>query len=222
MLLKLKDIKTKIVDTAACRSLLLKNILVIKDTVVIDTLKDQCNNDSAHIKYNVTINPTETVRTINNTAINFLDKIMLTTTSSAPVTWSGPGLSCYNCLSPITAPALTANTYIVKAGSGSCVATDTVIISIKATDTLYVPSAFTPNGDGKNDVFNALGVVNDFQMEIYNRWGERIFKTSSLLNGWDGMCKGSIQPYGTYVYYIKYTSKTNFTKLLKGTFTLIR
>jgi gliding motility-associated-like protein len=162
------------------------------------------------------------VHTINNTTINFLEQITLTTIATGPVSWSGPGLSCYNCLSPITSPANSTHTYIVQTGNGNCTVADTVIITVKPTDTLYVPSAFTPNGDGKNDYFNALGIVADYSLEVFNRWGQRIFKTSSLQNGWNGTYNGAVQPPGTFVYYIRYNTLLNIQKKLKGTFTLIR
>jgi gliding motility-associated-like protein len=221
MLLKLFNKKNKTIDTTYCNPIIINNILFSSDTTYIDTLKDICNYDSAFIKYNITINP-ESVKTINDTTINFREQIILTTTASGAVTWSGLGLSCYNCLSPIANPANSSNIYIVETGSGNCTATDTVIINVKATDTLFVPSAFTPNGDGKNDIFNAFGIVNDFYMEIYNRWGERIFITNSILTGWDGTYKGTIQPTGTFAYFIKYKNQSNKFKDLKGTITLIR
>jgi gliding motility-associated-like protein len=99
---------------------------------------------------------------------------------------------------------------------------DTVIITTKAGDTLYVPSAFTPNGDGKNDTFKALGVVADYSMEIFNRWGERVFTTNNLQSGWDGNYKGVIQPNGMFVYLIRYQTNQHILKTQSGTVSLIR
>ena len=73
-----------------------------------------------------------------------------------------------------------------------------------------------------NDFFNALGIVTDYTMEIFNRWGERVFKTNSLLAGWDGMYKGAFQPTGTFIYFIRYKSGQNISKQQKGIITLIR
>jgi len=221
MLLKLFTKINRTIDTTDCKPIIINNIIFSSDTIYIVTVKDICNYDSAFIKYNITIKP-EFVKTINDTIINFREQIILTTAASAPVTWTGRGLSCYTCLSPIANPANSSNIYIVKTGSGNCTATDTVIINVKATDTLFVPSAFTPNGDGKNDIFNALGIVNDFYMEIYNRWGERIFITNSLLTGWNGTYKGKIQTTGTFAYFIRYRNQSNKFKKLKGTIKLIR
>jgi gliding motility-associated-like protein len=89
---------------------------------------------------------------------------------------------------------------------------------------LYVPTAFTPNNDGKNDVFKASygENVTSYQMDIYNRWGQKIFSSNQINNGWDGKLKGEIQPGDVYVWIIRYKILNDETSyLLKGTFTLI-
>ncbi len=70
----------------------------------------------------------------------------------------------------------------------------------------YIPNAFTPNADGDNDIFTAVGEeIEDFQMQIFDRWGELIYETSNLQSGWDGTAKGGsdISMEGVYVYNIK-------------------
>jgi gliding motility-associated-like protein len=72
---------------------------------------------------------------------------------------------------------------------------------------IRVPNAFTPNGDGLNDVFRVLGnlwQLEHFSFGIYNRWGERVFYTSDKYAGWDGNHKGDGAPLGTYVYVLEY------------------
>lgn len=90
---------------------------------------------------------------------------------------------------------------------------------------LYVPSAFTPNNDGKNDLFKAsFGEnVTSFLMEIYNRSGERIFNSSNMNNGWNGTLRGIFQPNGAYIWIIKYKVINDSKEyLLKGTVVLLR
>ena len=89
---------------------------------------------------------------------------------------------------------------------------------------LYSPNAFSPDGDGINDFFKISGQgMSDFQIEIYNRWGQMVYKSSDLSNGWDGIFKGERVPTGTYVYKIK-TSKYGLEqKLVKsGSVALVR
>jgi len=88
---------------------------------------------------------------------------------------------------------------------------------------LYVPNTFTPNGDGRNDIFYAYGnLVSKFKMRVYNQWGEFYFESLSLSTGWDGTYKGNLQPNGVYVYYIDVTFADGTTKMFKGTVTLLR
>jgi len=69
---------------------------------------------------------------------------------------------------------------------------------------LYSPNAFSPDGDGINDFFNISGQkIEDFQIEIFNRWGQMVYKSIDLSNGWDGTFNGKNLPTGTYVYKIK-------------------
>lgn len=91
---------------------------------------------------------------------------------------------------------------------------------------LYVPNAFTPNGDGTNDVFKAKTIcvqIDNFRLKIYNRWGQLIFKSADISKGWDGMYKGELQQTGTYVYFISYKKYgVNGLQQQKGLVTLLK
>ncbi len=105
--------------------------------------------------------------------------------------------------------------------------TDTVFKNIYiAPEVIYeIPSAFSPNGDGINDIFyffNA-GIEELVTFTIYDRWGHRVFETSDLNEGWDGTHNGNKQPMDTYVYYlIAKVAGSEKEILLKGDLTLIR
>lgn len=101
---------------------------------------------------------------------------------------------------------------------------DEVTVS-KGVCKLYVPTAFSPNGDGLNDVFRAeYGEnVTAFALEIFNRWGQRIFNSKTISSGWNGKLNGVIQPGGAYAWLIKYKTLDGPNEvLLKGTMMLIR
>ena len=77
--------------------------------------------------------------------------------------------------------------------------TDTVIKSLRVAEdfAIYIPNTFTPNRDGTNDVFNISGIgidLNNFVMYIFNRWGEQIFDTHDLTEGWNGIPKNYKNP----------------------------
>ncbi|HLY72046.1 MAG TPA: T9SS type B sorting domain-containing protein [Puia sp.] len=88
---------------------------------------------------------------------------------------------------------------------------------------LNMPSAFTPNGDGKNDVYRIPSNANIQLVEfsIYNRWGEKIFSTNDKSKGWDGSFRGSMQSSGSFVYVVTGTDLDG-PVFEKGTFVLIR
>jgi gliding motility-associated-like protein len=106
-----------------------------------------------------------------------------------------------------------------------CFNTDSIkIIVFNSQPEVFIPSAFTPNGDGRNDVFRPVvaGMKQFRFMRIYNRWGQLLFNSGSPGVGWDGTFKGQKQPSGAYVYVIQAIDYTNKPYLKKGTFVLIR
>jgi len=89
---------------------------------------------------------------------------------------------------------------------------------------LYSPNAFSPDGDGINDFFKISGQgIIDYQIEIFNRWGQMVYKSLDLGKGWDGTFKGKNLPTGTYVYKIKTSKYGVELKLVKsGSVALVR
>lgn len=89
---------------------------------------------------------------------------------------------------------------------------------------LYVPNAFTPNGDGNNDIFKAhyFTIPARFSMQIFNRNGLEVFSSTDPSMGWDGNYKGVRQPVDTYVWVVVYTDLTGKEHTLKGTVVLVR
>jgi gliding motility-associated-like protein len=96
---------------------------------------------------------------------------------------------------------------------------------------MFIPSAFSPNGDGLNDIFIpvSIAVYNEmeedelqYEFSIYNRWGQRVFSTSSQNIGWDGIFNGVQAPEGVYSYAIKATGVSGKKLNYSGTVTLIR
>ncbi len=102
--------------------------------------------------------------------------------------------------------------------------TDTVVIT-KAVCQLYIPNAFTPNGDGLNDVFRpGFGEnVIKYQMLVYNRWGQKVFETNDVRQGWNGRISGKLQSNGVFAWIIRFqTMDSSQAQELKGTVLLIR
>ena len=108
--------------------------------------------------------------------------------------------------------------------SNSCFS-DSATFCIPSETQFKIPNAFSPNGDGHNDIFKIIRIGNgelDIQyLSVYNRWGQRVFHTTHWQEGWDGSYKGDYAELGTYVFIIK-VKEGSCTKEVKGDVTLIR
>ena len=112
-------------------------------------------------------------------------------------------------------------TYTLSVQSASnCTNKDSV--NVRVVDGIFVPTAFTPNGDGKNDYWRIpfLDIGLGADVKVFNRWGQLVYHVSSAIVSWDGNLNGRAQATGTYVYLISF--KDHKLPDLKGTFTLIR
>ncbi|MCC7332844.1 MAG: gliding motility-associated C-terminal domain-containing protein [Flavobacteriales bacterium] len=167
--------------------------------------------------------PKPTVEIIDTIIASWGSEIVLEPSTNAQnYNWTPPtGLSCTDCLNPfVSVLEQTAYTLEVTSIEG-CKSTATTVIVVDGV--LYIPNAFTPNGDGFNDIFYAFGKnIITFEMMIFDRWGEKLFTSKSLDKGWDGTYSGKIVQTETYVWKIKYTDVLNNMGEQIGTVTLIR
>ncbi|MFI5222515.1 MAG: gliding motility-associated C-terminal domain-containing protein, partial [Bacteroidia bacterium] len=113
---------------------------------------------------------------------------------------------------------------VVVTDTNNCINKDTTLVEEKCGSKLYIPNAFTPNGDGINDVFYVHSrSLETFEIQIYDRWGEKVFSSTELTKGWDGTFQNSPCVNETYVWLIKYKVKgTNSTQSANGTVMLLR
>ena len=109
--------------------------------------------------------------------------------------------------------------------NNNCKGTSSVQVIMKqCLKGLYVPNAFTPDHDGKNDVFKAMlfGDIKKYDLIIYNRWGNEVFRTKDPNRGWDGTFKGTESLTAVFVWICTYQLDGEPVKVEKGTVTLIR
>jgi gliding motility-associated-like protein len=114
---------------------------------------------------------------------------------------------------------------LVVMNNHGCVDTVSNCLVIGPLYALYIPDAFSPNGDGLNDVFIAKGNdIKSFEMYIFDRWGSELFHSTDINNGWNGTVKGgnTICQEDTYVYLIKATDSKNTDHSYTGKVTLIK
>lgn len=108
-----------------------------------------------------------------------------------------------------------------------CEERDTLRIHVKEVicdePYIFLPNAFSPNGDGINDILFIRGdFINDCLLRIYDRWGEKVFETTSTDKGWDGTFKGKDCQQGVYDYYLEVWCLGEKQFFKKGNVTLIR
>lgn len=110
-------------------------------------------------------------------------------------------------LRPTASPLYTAQYYLYAETEYGCINYDSVHIFIDAKTLLLIPTAFSPNGDGTNDIFRivspTLNIRNLEEFAVFSRWGEKLFSTNDLNQGWNGKYKGTDQPIGVYMWYVK-------------------
>jgi len=120
-------------------------------------------------------------------------------------------------------------TYTVEIKDGFCTCYDTMRVSLKPCGCdFFFPNAFSPNGDGLNDFFlpkfflEHCNGLEEFQMQIFNRWGERVYMGTETHKGWDGRYKGSYADSGVYMFLIRYRDRNGISYSKKGDLILVR
>ena len=180
------------------------------------TITDKNNcviSTGAHIENNNTLQ----ISLGNDTTICNGDKIILSPGNFSSYTWQD------NAETP-TYTVTQQGTYIVTVTNNiGCMATDTIKI-IADCGEIFFPSAFTPNGDMRNDLFGPMGNLNaitDYHFTVYNRYGQLIFQSRDAFKKWDGKIDSKNQQTETFVWYASYIYKAlSYTR--KGTVTLLR
>ncbi len=181
-----------------------------------DTLKSVSGCDSVVI----------TNLTVNSLPANFLpaDTIMcigktLPLTVSYPsVTWSDGTTGNFFTISQ------TGAYWADVVDRNGCKGSDTIHVTYTKCIPIQIPTAFTPNKDGLNDIFKPLigAAITNYKMQIYSRWGQVVFETRDYNKGWDGNYQGQMQQNGTYVYFISFTDPDGIEIMKTGTLLLIR
>lgn len=112
---------------------------------------------------------------------------------------------------------------VIASNAYGCIDTAEVWVIVRPDCTFYVPNSFSPNGDGKNDIFKVYGMgILEFEINIYDRWGKLIYSSSDMNMGWDGKIKGDMAPDGTYAYMIIYKDNTGIRHTKSGAISILR
>ena len=130
-------------------------------------------------------------------------------------------LECSSCLETQVFPDTTMWFTLNAIDDNGCVGRDSVEVVVYGP--LYAPNTFTPNNDGRNDVFYVIGLwIDDFELEIYDRWGEKLYYSRDPKEGWNGNFQGEPCQIDTYIWKVKYRHAEKGNQILYGHVNLLR
>ncbi len=139
--------------------------------------------------------------------------------------WSpAADLSCATCQNPVASPTVTTTYTLTVSDSLGCTLQDTVTIFVDILcGEVYLPNAFSPNGDNQNDILYVRGAcIKYLDFYIFNRWGEQVFHSTSPTVGWDGVWRGVPCENAVFTYVIKATLLDDTVVDKKGNVSLIK
>ncbi|HTB06959.1 MAG TPA: SBBP repeat-containing protein [Bacteroidia bacterium] len=205
------------------------NIIINPATITSYTLTAFNGLCSAKDSTTISIAPGATGIACCDTTIKFGGSASLTVASAgsgSTYTWTpSAGLSCTNCINPSANPTTTTKYYVIITDSNGCAKIDSVLVTVLPEDCgeVFVPNAFSPNGDNENDILFVYGnCINTMLFQVFDRWGNKVFESTNRSSGWDGKYNGVLMNTGVYVYKLQAIMLDNTTVSKKGNITLMR
>jgi gliding motility-associated-like protein len=158
---------------------------------------------------------------------------IIVVSGNSTINWTDdPTLSCLDCENPIATPTDNDIYQVTIIDENGCVATDDILIRVNKNRDLYIPNAFSPNGDGINDNFTVYGeeknIVKVHRFQIFSRWGEPVFvaqedfQINNGNDGWNGKYRGEDLNAAVFVYFVEVEFLDGTIELFKGDLTLTR
>jgi len=147
------------------------------------------------------------------------------------IQWNPTGiLSCDTCLTTTIQSTGDATFQLTIIHNNGCIATAVINIIVIPETKVFIPNAFSPNGDGMNDYFTLFAndqVVEILELSIFDRWGEHVFQQYNFepnvpVIGWDGRFRGRKVPNGVYIYFAEIRFADGTTEIFRGDVTLLR
>ncbi len=199
------------------------NAITSQSYTVIATSKDGCKDT---LSTRVVVRPAGHIYLGDSVTIFPGESYHITSqTNCTYFTWFPPaGLDNATVSDPVATPGISTK-YIVKAKTEyGCEATDSISIYYDISSIIDIPNAFSPAGSGANNKLYILkrGDATLHYFRIFNRWGNLVFETKDINEGWDGTYKGKAQPLGVFVYEVEAASNTGNVFRKHGNVTLIR
>jgi gliding motility-associated-like protein len=205
------------IDEEACGSYTADNGQTYTESATFSYTIPSQNGCDSIITVNLTVfdDPVINISPSGVTEIEPGDSIQLSASGATSYSWTPIGsLSCSNCPSPLAYPTTTTTYTVTGTDENGCAASTQTMISVQIQcDEFFVPTVFSPNGEGPeaNDQLCIFGnCISEVRYEVYNRWGEAVFSTTDQSKCWDGTYKGEPLQTGIYMYRL-------YAKLFDGT-----
>ena len=196
---------------------------------VVSTASNTCGVDTMIKVGFVTVFDLPVLTVNGDTTINIGETAEISATGGLTYSWSGTpsvgaNITCSTCSTTIVQPTVTTQYIVVASNSPYCKVQDTVTVKVDINcGDFFIPNVFSPNDDGLNDVINVHGrCIASYNLQIFSRWGEKVFETSSQENSWDGTFRGQKMDTGVFVYKTDGVSIDGQSFKMKGNITLIR
>lgn len=194
--------------------------------VVVYTVTGTKDNCSSTATVQITINGLPILDAGIDSTINIDHVITLTGTGNTPVGFisasTGVPFECNYCPTVTVNPQENTCYTLEGISSAGCRSTDVVCITITKEWDVFIPNAFTPNGDLNNEVFVPMGFgIAEIKLTIFNRWGIEIFKSNGENIGWDGKNRGQLCEQGVYIYQAEIRAMSGQTIIKTGHVTLL-
>lgn len=172
----------------------------------------------------VSVNPSPTVDAGPDLTFNLDEPMHLNAHGSGTLTWIfGQEVHCSVCPNTQIFPK-TSGCYQVQAvNEFDCKVMDEVCVEVTANYNMYIPNIFTPNEDGKNDLFTVYGTgFKQIEVSVFDRWGAKLYTFTDINKGWDGTYKGVLAKEDTYVYKVYFTTLDGKKHTKTGHVTLMK
>lgn len=200
--------------------------LTTAGTFTIQLTTTSSTGTVSSISESLTVNDNPTLVATEDTIVDLGDAAILvaSTTSSGTFSWSPDRtVDCPDC--PITSadPAENTTYTVTLTDENGCTASDSVMVLVNFIEGVGVPTAFSPNGDGNNDILYVKGyALESISFTVYNRYGQVVFETSDQNIGWDGTFQNQEENPGVFTWVLHYEFLNGKSGMQKGNTTLIR
>lgn len=174
------------------------------------------------------VNAADVNATVDQPIVVAGTQVQLNATPGAGVTYSWTPTTVSNpAIAAPTAVVQTSTWFVVTVSDGICTKSDSVLVTVYELNCdepdIFVPNAFTPNGDGNNDVLFVRGrFITDLEFKVFDRWGEKVFETTDQAVGWDATYNGKAVDPAVFVYHLRVRCADGQELFKKGNVTVIR